>query len=584
MWRALVSLALLAIAAVGAVWLAEQPGDVLITWRGYEYGVSVAVAATLVVGFAVALALLILAFRFLVRLPNRMNFASRARRRAKGYSAVSRGMVAVGAGDPVAARRYAREAERLLGREPLTLLLKAQAAQVSGDRNAAEGSFRRMLDNDETRVLGLRGLFVEARRRGDGAAARDYATEAARLAPAVTWANDAVLEAHCAEGDWRGALATVERRASLGLIDKATAKRHRAVLLTADALASAEHDESGALASAQEAVKLAPDLVPAATLAGRLLSRRADLRRAARIVETAWKATPHPDLAAVYLNLRPGDAAKDRLRRAETLAKLSMWSPDARLALARTAIEAREFAQARMALQPLLAERPTMRACLLMADLEQAEHGATGRVREWLARAAHAPRDAAWVADGIVSDRWAPLSPITGKLDAFRWEVPPEALAPPTRALDDVLADLDDKPAVPAPLIAAAAEPIEAASAAAEAREVIEATTPEPATADVAPPAPAEATRPAEPVRIADATGPAEPARPGEAAALQAAETAERAEPAPVIETQPPPAKPNGSGAPYGEPAPVVFPVPHAPDDPGADEAETKRSRFRILG
>jgi HemY protein len=183
-----------------------------------------------------------------------------------------------------------------------------------------------------------------------------------------------------------------------------------------------------------------------------------------------------------------------------------------------------------------------------------------------------------------VSDRWAPLSPITGKLDAFRWEVPPEALAPPTRALDDVLADLDDKPAVPAPLIAAAAEPIEAASAAAEAREVIEATTPEPATADVAPPAPAEATRPAEPVRIADATGPAEPARPGEAAALQAAETAERAEPAPVIETQPPPAKPNGSGAPYGEPAPVVFPVPHAPDDPGADEAETKRSRFRILG
>lgn len=567
MWRALVSIALLAIAAVAAVWLAEQPGDVLITWGGFEYALSVAVAATLVIGFAVALALLILAFRFLVRLPNRMNFASRARRRAKGYSAVSRGMVAVGAGDPVAARRHAREAERLLGREPLTLLLKAQAAQVSGDRNAAEASFRRMLDNDDTRVLGLRGLFVEARRRGDGGAARDYATEAARLAPAVSWANDAVLEAHCAEGDWRGALATVERRASLGLIDKTTTKRHRAVLLTADALARAEHDEAGALESSLEAVKLAPDLVPAATLAGRLLSRRADLRRAARIVETAWKATPHPDLAAVYLNLRPGDAAKDRLRRAETLAKLSMWSPDARLALARTAIEAREFAQARMALQPLLVERPTMRACMLMADLEQAEHGATGRVREWLARAAHAPRDAAWVADGIVSDRWAPLSPVTGKLDAFRWEVPPEALAPPTSALDDVLADLDDKPVIPAPLIAAA-EPVEAASAATEARDIVEAeATPEPA-------AEAEATAPP----------PAEPAPPSEAAVLQAAEAAERAEPAPVIEAQPPPAKPNGAGTAHIEPAPVVFPVPHAPDDPGADEAETKRSRFRLLG
>jgi HemY protein len=571
MWRALVSIALLAIAAVAAVWLAEQPGDVVITWGGYEIRLTVAVGATLVVGFAVALALVILALRFLVRLPNRMNFASRARRRAKGYSAVSRGMVSVGAGDPVAARRYAREAERLLGREPLTLLLKAQAAQVSGDRNAAEASFRRMLDNDETRVLGLRGLFVEARRRGDAGAAREYASEATRLAPAVTWANEAVLEAHCAEGDWRGALATVERRASLGLIDKATAKRHRAVLLTADALASGEDDEAGALTSALEAVKLAPDLVPAAALSGRLLSRRGDLRRAARIIETAWKATPHPDLAAVYLNLRPGDAAQDRLRRAETLAKLSMWSPDARLALARTAIEAREFAQARMALQPLLAERPTMRACLMMADLEQAEHGATGRVREWLARAAHAPRDAAWVADGIVSDRWAPLSPVTGKLDAFRWEVPPEALAPPTSALDDVLADLDDRPVVPAPQIAVAAEPVEAAAGAAEARDIVGATVTEPA---------ATAEEP---------TPPPAPARAAEAAAAQATETAERAEPAapPVEEPHPTPAvtaKPNGAGAPHVEPAPVVFPVPHAPDDPGADDAETKRSRFRLLG
>src|SRR3712207_5760396 len=208
MWRALVFIGLLAIAAFAAVWLADRPGDVLITWGRYRVETSVAVAAILTVGLGVALALLWAAVRFVLRLPNRMSFASRARRRAKGYSAVSRGMIAVGAGDPVAARRYAREAERHLGREPLTLLLKAQAAQVSGDRNAAEAAFRRMLENHETRVLGLRGLFVEARRRGDNAA-KDYAVEAARLAPSVTWANEAVLEARCAEGDWRGALAIV---------------------------------------------------------------------------------------------------------------------------------------------------------------------------------------------------------------------------------------------------------------------------------------------------------------------------------------------------------------------------------------
>jgi HemY protein len=62
-----------------------------------------------------------------------------------------------------------------------------------------------------------------------------------------------------------------------------------------------------------------------------------------------------------------------------------------------------------------------------MADIEDAE-GHQGAVREWLARAARAPRDKAWVADGVISDRWAPVSP-SGTLDAFVWRTPDERIA-----------------------------------------------------------------------------------------------------------------------------------------------------------
>jgi HemY protein len=530
MWRALVFIGLLLLAAFGAAWLAERPGTVVVTWDKAEYTISLAVAAVLVIGIAIALAFLWAVVRFVISVPGRMTYASRARRRARGYQAVSRGMVAVGAGDPTAARRHAGEAERLLGREPLTLLLKAQAAQIAGDRSGAEAAFRRMAEDSETRVLGLRGLFVEARRRGDAVAARSYAAEAARLAPAVGWANEAVLEAQCHDGDWRGALATVERRASLGLLDKATARRHRAVLLTADALARRERDEDGALSSALEAVKLAPDLVPAAAVAGQILSRRGDLRRASRIVEAAWKVQPHPDLADVYLNLRPGDSALDRLHRAETLAKLSSWGPEARLALARAALEAREFARAREVLRPLLDDRPTVRACLLMADVEEAEHGATGRMREWLARAARSPRDPVWIADGVVSDRWAPVSPVTGRLDAFVWEAPPDVLTGPGSPVDDVVADLDDKPAaIPAPV-----------------------------------------------------------AEPPPAAAAPVADPTQAPSPAPI--PAPVGGKPVGNGAAPPSthpeehaPEPVVFPVAYAPDDPGL-EGESEKPRRRLFG
>ncbi|WP_336485687.1 heme biosynthesis protein HemY [Methylobacterium nigriterrae] len=544
MWRALAYLALLAIAAFGAVWIADRPGTVTIVWNGYELATSLAIAlvgvlvAAIVVGFVWAIV------RGVIGLPENLVRGSRERRRAKGFTALSRGMVAVGSGDPLAARRHAGDAERLLGAEPLALLLKAQAAQISGDREAAERAFQRMAGDPETRVLGLRGLFVEARRREDESAARAYATEAARLAPSVTWANEAVLEAQCADGDWGGALETVERRASLGLIEKATARRQRAVLLTASAQVLEAGEPEAATERALKAVKLSPDLVPAATIAGRLLTRRGDLRKAAKIVEAAWKANPHPDLAKVYLTLRTGDSVRDRLSRAETLAKISSWHPEARLALAQTAYEAREFAQSREALQPLLADRPTVRACLMMARIEEAEHGTgSGSARQWLARAAHAPRDPLWIADGIASETWAPVSPVSGRLDAFVWKAPTDLLAGPA----DAQAEPDEAPA-------ARRDPVAIGPA------------PEPAPTASSAAAPAPAVKPAAAIMPAPAAAEAGSGR------------------APAGDSKEPgkPASPASGPLAAGTPNPVVLPMPQAADDPSAtpEEAEAKARRF----
>ena len=104
-----------------------------------------------------------------------------------------------------------------------------------------------------------------------------------------------------------------------------------------------------------------------------------------------------------------------------------------RFLVARSALEARDTARARQAIAPLVngeeGQRPTARACLAMADIEEAENGIGGPVFEWLQRAARAPHDAAWIADGVISDSWAPVSPVTGRIDAFVWEVPREQLS-----------------------------------------------------------------------------------------------------------------------------------------------------------
>jgi HemY protein len=195
------------------------------------------------------------------------------------------------------------------------------------------------------------------------------------------------------------------------------------VMLIARAIAAEKADRDNAKAFALEAVKLAPTLVPAAALAGRLLAEGGELRKASRIIGKAWRAHPHPDLAQVFAELRFGDTARDRLKRIEGLVKKTPGHVEGALALAKAALEGQEFAKARAALAPYLAA-PTKRVALLMAMLERAERGDEGRAREWTARAVNAAPDPAWTADGHVSDRWLPVSPVTGRLDAFAWRVP----------------------------------------------------------------------------------------------------------------------------------------------------------------
>lgn len=455
MIRILVFLGCVIVAAFGLTWLADRPGEITLVWQGYQIETSLMVGLAVLAAAVIIILIVWSILRFVLGLPSFVVIRTKARKRRKGLIALSHGMIAAGAGDARTARRASEEALRRLGEEPLTLLLEAEAAQLAGDRATAQAAFARMAEAPATRVLGLRGLHVEARRRGDAEAAYAYALQAHRLA-ALSWAGNAVLDHQATRADWSRALITVGENSAHKLIDTATAARQRAVLLTALARDLEDRDPDEALRQSREAAKLAPDLVPAVVLAGRLLSRKGDIKRAAQMLEGGWRHEPHPDIARAYLDVRPGDSAEDRLARAQALGRLAPDHPESRMIIARAALEARRFAEARRAMAPLVETNtidspPTVRMCLLMADLEETEHGDTGAVRSWLARASRARRDPAWIVDGIVCDRWAPASPVTGKLDAFVWRAPQERLSAPMEnppiAASPSVAEPQDHPA-----------------------------------------------------------------------------------------------------------------------------------------
>ncbi|MGY4255563.1 HemY protein [Bradyrhizobium sp. USDA 4516] len=563
MIRIILFLLLIALAAAGAAWMADQPGDLVLNWGGLRF---TSKQPMYLLGLVVVVAMVAgVILRGLWKIPSHIRRGRRERRHARGRHAITQGLLAIGHGDSSAARAHAEVARRHAGGDPLALLLHAQSAQLDGDRDGAQRAFRAMAEREDTRLLGLRGLFIEAQRADDPVAAVMIAEEALKMSPSSSWASHAVLGFCCAKGDWAGALSIIDNNQSAGLIDKATYRRQRGVLLTARALEFETVDRDLSRSSAMEAVKLAPTLIPAAVLAAKFESEAHQVRRAMRIVETAWLAQPHPDLADAYSHVRLGDSARQRLVRVETLAAKTPGHIEGALAIARAAIDAAEFARARAALEPFVAA-PTQRVALLMAEIERTEHGDSGRARAWTLRAVRALHDPVWTADGYVSDRWRPVSPVTGRLDAFQWQTPVAALPSdkghaiePSPFEEAMLAPRRVEPpkeVASEPEVARPVEPVEVKPAEVKPVEVKPL---EPAAPTVQDNAPLPAAIEAEP-----APAPAEPAAP-EPAPPPDAESAPPA-PAPLFRSR--------ADLPKAAPAPIpaVIPIIRAPDDPGVDE------------
>lgn len=467
MIRLLVFLIVVFALGLGFSWLADRPGDMVVTFNGYQYQVSLMVAAVAIVAMVAAVMILWWLLKSLWNSPYTISRYFRVRRRDRGYQALSTGMIAAGAGDGALARKKTKEAAKLIrsDQEPLIHLLEAQASLLEGDHEGARQKFESMLDDPEMRLLGLRGLYLEAERLGDRNAARHYAGRAAAVAPQLAWAAESTLEELTARGDWDGALKLVEAQKSTRQIERDAANRRRAVLLTAKAQALAETDPAAARTAAIEANKLRPDFAPAAVAAAAALFKQNDVRKGSKILEAAWRAEPHPEIAELYTHARPGDAVLDRLNRAKKLQELKKNHAESSMTVARAALDAQDFATARREAEAAIRMDRREGAYLLLADVEEAETGDQGKVRQLLSRAVRAPRDPVWVADGVASERWAPVSPVTGRLDAFEWRAPMERIGQLIDSDDDASEPAETKPhALPGPVSEKTAEMIDGAA------------------------------------------------------------------------------------------------------------------------
>ena len=427
----MIRLVLFLVAAVAvsllAAWLADHPGQVALTWQGMHVETSFPV---LMIGVLLLGALLVAAFeivRLLGGAPRRIGGRLRRSRVDRGYHALAQGLVAAAAGDTAAAKALNRRAEKLLEHAPATLLLSAQTAQLEGDEGAARTRFQEMLKHQETEFLGLRGLLAQAMKDGDWESALTLARRAYLRRPNTPWVLTTLFDLQTRSGMWTEALSTVGDMARYKLIDRPTATRRRALLHHQRAAAQrAAGRPYEALYLARKAHKLQPDFAPIAVQASALAEQSNQPRVARKMLESAWKAKPHPALAKAYLGLSGNSSASERLKLVERLHQLQPKHLESELALAEQAIAARAWPAAREALERARKLSPTASVYRLLAEVAQAE-GDGEQARAFLAQAVDAAPDHAWLCEttGQVRANWSAFGP-DGRFDSLRWGAPPK--------------------------------------------------------------------------------------------------------------------------------------------------------------
>jgi len=441
-----------------AVFFADHPGQVEIVWQGWQVDTSVGVLAGAAVLAGLGISVLFWLVSLILGSPRAFLRHRRERRRRAGYRALTQGMVAVAAGDPTEAQRFARRADALLADPPLTLLLSAQAAQLGGDETAAKRFFTAMLERPETEFLGLRGLLNQALRAGDQGTALRLTERAASLRPGTPWVVESLFDLEAREGRWETALTTLVEAVKRRIIPRERARHYRGVILYELSLAAAAAgDRSRALQVAAQAQALAPDLATPAVHHARLLLQNRRPGPAAKTVERAWRTTPHPDLVTVYDAIHGGAPPLDKFKRVERLAAQNPDARESHLAVAEAALDAQLWGEARRHLEralgapapppaakpaasvPLpcgtneetIAAGPTPRLCLMMARLEEVEHGAGPGAREWLDRAVGAMPDPRYLCASCAGEslEWRSLCPHCGSFDALAWRTPARTAA-----------------------------------------------------------------------------------------------------------------------------------------------------------
>jgi len=410
------------------IWLADRPGSAHIVCRDYVMDTSAAVLAVMALALAYAVLLLHKLWRTLIDGPYIWSLKRKIGKFEDGQKELTKGLAAIASGQSCEAGRHAVKARKLLGETPVTQLLLAQSAQMSGDHRVAKTLFEALTKDPDASMLGYRGLIMTALRAKDYDEVSRLSFQLEALKGDVPWLHVIRFELATRFENWTQATESLIKARKEKMLAAPVAIKHEAALLLAEAkLALRNANPTRALEYAEKAKRLMPDWIPATLILAETQIVTKHERAALRTIERAWEKGPNPQLIPLLHWAMEGVGTLAHYKQIERMTRTTHDSLYAALALAEAALKADLWGESRRHLMGLVNRgEATQTAFQMLARLEQREAHNEKAASVWTARAVNATPDALWLCAscGAAHEYWEATCHACNSFNTMEWGVP----------------------------------------------------------------------------------------------------------------------------------------------------------------
>ena len=342
----------------------------------------------------------------------------------KGYYAFTQGMIALANKDYRRAIQENKKVSHYLKDESLNLLLKSETLKIEKKFNELEKVYETMLKNENTKILGLKGLMTQNLYAQDYHHAFIYGEKLFNQNHQIDKLYDTLVNIISKTNNWQKLIQINEKAFKFKLINKEVYYINKSIALYEISKIKMYSEISESINLIEKALKLKQYFAPYVFLYVDLLIEDNKFSKAKKFLQKAWLNSPHPDFKTKIKSLS-NKMKISYFQLADYITGSTKSLPQSKILMAESLIDKQKWIEAKNQLTSLLEHKPSKEVCLLMSIIEAGDSNDPQKINSWVSRSNFGELNNIWICrfSNVSEEKWSSVSK-AGYFNSLVWKKP----------------------------------------------------------------------------------------------------------------------------------------------------------------